>query len=244
MKKGFVLLLALLPLVLWTGSGCAESAIAVGDIVLSDGSVVQTQSLSAWDEESFPVAVVVAIDEDGSLLGLGIHRSEDTLPWATEGSPGERICFATLESWLEGSEEGQANQISFEGLLNGSDGWQIICSTDEQATDADYPAFAFVNTYAETYRLSGDVASGWYLPSIAEVCAIYRNREAINQSLRLIHSLDETASMDGLGTNWYWSSSQSSARDDYAWFVHYFNGYVSDCPKNFTNLHALAVKRF
>ena len=52
------------------------------------------------------------------------------------------------------------------------------------------------------------------------------------------------ASMDGLGTNWYWASSQSANHDDYAWFVHYFNGYAADCPKDFDNLHVLAVHAF
>ena len=245
MEKCLCFLTILLMLTFWIGCGYAESeAVSIGDVVFSDGSIIHAKNLSAWEEECFPVAIVAATYEDGSILGVGTHRSESPLPWATEGSAGETMRFSALESWLDGTEEGQAGQANFEGLPDGSDGWQIICAVDEQATNADYPAFAFVNTYAETYGLTGSTASGWYLPSIAEVCAVYQNRETINQSLHLIHALDNAASMDGLGTNWYWSSSQSSSRDDYAWFVHYFNGYVSDCPKNFTNLHAMAVKRF
>ena len=60
----------------------------------------------------------------------------------------------------------------------------------------------------------------------------------------LAYELDEEAAMNGLETNWYWSSSQAGAEDDYAWFVHYFNGYAGECPKNFTNVHALAVRVF
>lgn len=33
----------------------------------------------------------------------------------------------------------------------------------------------------------------------------------------------------------------AGSEDDYAWLVHYFNGYAGECPKNFTNVHALAV---
>lgn len=166
--------------------------------------------------------------------------------WAPEGSAGETTRFSALESWIEGAQEGWAGQaVAFSGLLNGSGSWQAVCAEDAQGMKAaDYPAFDFANTYATRFGLTGDAASGWYLPSIAEVCAIYQNREAINRSLAIIHSLDSTAAMDGLGTNWYWSSSQSKLRDDYAWFVHFFNGYVCDCPKSFTNLNALAVKRF
>lgn len=244
MKKGFVLLLALLTC--WLGSGCAEAQI--GDILFSDGTMVAAQSLSLWEADRFPIAVVAAVYEDGAILGLGTQRSDAPLPWAPEGSAGEATRFSALESWIEGAEEGWAGQgVAFSGLLNGSGSWQAVCAQDEQGVkDAarEYPAFDFVNTYAARCGLTGDAASGWYLPSIAEVCAIYENREAINRSLGVIHSLDGEAAMDGLGTNWYWSSSQSNLRDDYAWFVHFFNGYVCDCPKSFTNLHVLAVKRF
>jgi len=47
-----------------------------------------------------------------------------------------------------------------------------------------------------------------------------------------------------LGTVWYWASSQSDSDDDYAWFVHYFNGYAACCPKDFDNLHVMAVRVF
>ena len=50
--------------------------------------------------------------------------------------------------------------------------------------------------------------------------------------------------MNGLTTNWYWSSSQADSADDYAWFVHFFNGYAGECPKNFTNVHVIAIRDF
>lgn len=110
--------------------------------------------------------------------------------------------------------------------------------------EKNYPAFDFADTYASTYDLNGDYTSGWYMPSIAELRSIYQNREAVNISLQKIYELDNNAAMDGLDTNWYWSSSQSDSEDDYAWFVHFFNGYAGECPKNFTNVHALAVRTF
>lgn len=245
MKKN--LLVMLLSLLIPFSAGIAEAAPAVGDIILSDGSVVGAQDLSAWEAERAPIAVVAAVDEGGSLLGLGVHRSEETLSWAPEGSTGHAVRFSGIESWLEDAEDALASQAAFSGVANGSGSWQAICLADAAGTqDAakNYPAFHFVQTYADRFGLTGDAAGGWYLPSIAEVCTVYANREAVNASLRAIHALDPEAAMDGLGTNWYWSSSQSALRDDYAWFVHFFNGYASDCPKDFTNLHALAVKRF
>ena len=247
MKKKGLLWLVALSLVLGMGIGRAASDATLGDIVFSDGTIVHVQDLSAWTEDCFPVAVVAAIREDGSILGLGTQRSEEALPWAAEGSAGEAIHFSALESRMEGSSEGHADRAVFSGALDGRDSWRAVCAEDARgAADAArcYPAFDFVNTYAERQGLTEDMAAGWYLPSIAELCAIYQNSEAVSRSLEAIHALDGGAAMDGLGTNWYWSSSQSAIRGDCAWFVHYFNGYVCDCPKNFTNLHALAVKRF
>ena len=100
------------------------------------------------------------------------------------------------------------------------------------------PAFAFVDAYAETYGTD----SGWRMPDIEELSAIYQNREAVNTSLRGIHELDGTAAVGGLGTNWYWASTPSDTEDGYAWFVHYFNGYAACCPTDFDNLHVMAVR--
>lgn len=120
---------------------------------------------------------------------------------------------------------------------------QWAADSTEDAAEI-YPAFNFIDTYAESYNLTGDYAFGWYMPSIEELCDIYQNREAVNTSLKKIYGLDNNAAMDGLHTNWYWSSSQSDSADDYAWFVHYYNGYAGECPKDFTNVHVIAVRIF
>lgn len=107
----------------------------------------------------------------------------------------------------------------------------------------NYPPFISQITYAETYGLTDDYASGWFLPSIAELSTVYENREAINSALAKIYELDHSAAMNGLTTNWYCPHLADSA-DDYAWFVHFFNGYAGECPKNFTNVHVIAIRDF
>lgn len=216
------------------------SQFEIGDIILADGSVMKEADLTTIDSSNVPIAVIAGFQEDGTAFGVGVHRSDTPLQWAADDSAGyatnftENICI-------------QESDFDFSGDTDGSDNWTVICTQDSEDTmDAAtyYPAFYFINTYAETYKLTGNYASGWYMPSIAELCDIYQNREAVNASLRHIYSLDESAAMNGLETNWYWSSSQASSEDDYAWFVHYFNGYAGECPKNFTNVHALAVRAF
>lgn len=219
----------------------------VGDIILADGSLIKEKDLSDVDDKNLPIAVIADVKEDRLALGLGVHRSSSSLQWALNGTTGEQTKFTDIVCTLKDPDNEEADTVVFTGDTDGFNHWESICAVDAKGTKnakKNYPAFHFVNTYAETYKLTGDYASGWYMPSIAEVCAVYRNRETINRSLQKIYEKDPSAAMDGLGTNWYWSSSQSESQDDYAWFVHYFNGYVSDCPKNFTNLHVLAVRRF
>lgn len=212
----------------------------IGDIILADGSIVKEADLTIVDSSNVPIAVIGGFQEDGAAFGIGVHRSDAPLQWAADDSNGYATSFEDTISM-------QKADFVFSGDKDGSDNWDVICTQDNEDTaDAseNYPAFHFVNTYAETYDLTSAYASGWYMPSIAELCNIYQNREAINNSLKHIYELDDQAAMNGLETNWYWSSSQAGSEDDYAWFVHYFNGYAGECPKNFTNVHALAIREF
>lgn len=212
----------------------------IGDIILADGSIVKEADLTIVDSSNVPIAVIGGFQEDGAAFGIGVHKSDAPLQWAADYSNGYATSFEDTISM-------QKADFVFSGDKDGSDNWDVICTQDNEDTaDAaeNYPAFHFVNTYAETYDLTSAYASGWYMPSIAELCNIYQNREAINNSLKHIYELDDQAAMNGLETNWYWSSSQAGSEDDYAWFVHYFNGYAGECPKNFTNVHALAIREF
>lgn len=212
----------------------------IGDIILADGSIVKSSNLTTVDSSNSPIAVIAGFKDDGTAFGVGVHRSNSPLQWAADNSAGYTIKF-TDTVCIQNSDS------SFIGDGDGSNNWDTICSQDKSGTiDAanNYPAFHFINTYAETYNLSGIYTSGWYMPSIAELYVIYQNREVVNSSLQKIYELDNNASMNGLDTNWYWASSQADSEDDYAWFVHYFNGYAGECPKNFTNVHVIAIRIF
>lgn len=221
-------------------SGATTEQYSVGDIVLSDGSIVKTANLTAINSDNLPIAVIAGFKDNGAAFAVGVHRSDSPLQWAADNTNGYAAKFADTVCT-------QNNDNTFSGDIDGSDNWSRICAADSDGTidtEKNYPAFHFVNTYAETYGLTDTYGSGWYLPSIAELCTIYENREKINTALEKIYGLDHSAAMDGLTTNWYWSSSQANSEDDYAWFVHFFNGYAGECPKNFTNVHVIAVRDF
>ena len=212
----------------------------IGDIILADGSMVKESDLIMVDSRNVPIAVIAGFKDNGIIFAVGVHRSDVPLQWASDGSAGYATNFTDTVCTQE-------SDFDFMGDTDGEDNWKAICDQESEDTvDAavNYPAFHFVNTYASNYSLSGEMASGWYMPSIAELCTMYENRLEINAALEKIYELDHSAAMDGLTTNWYWSSSQANSEDDYAWFVHFFNGYAGECPKNFTNVHAIAIRDF
>lgn len=204
MKNAKILILSVMVSFSLISCGCsAESNITdstaapytAGDIVLADGSVIPAKDFTDLDSSNLPAAVIAGQTDDGTFLGVGVHRSDTPLQWEAEGTP-------------------------------------------------DSPAFHFADTYAAVYGLTGEYSSGWHMPSIAELTLIYENSSTINASLQSIYKQNNLAAMNGLGTNWYWASTPSDTDDDYAWFIHFFNGYGDCCPKNFTNLHVLAVRGF
>ena len=242
----FMFLLAVLGNISLPAGSSGASRMSIGDIVFADGTIARAADLDALDNGNRPVAVIAGIRPDGAVFGVGLHRSDTPLPWAVDNSNGYVTKFKDIISTLD-ADNGNAASVAFAGDTDGSDNWSVIRSVDKSGSAnaaKNYPAFNFVNTYAAKHHLTGEYASGWYMPSIAELCVLYNNRKVVNASLHRIYELNQRAAMEGLGTNWYWSSSQSDPRDDYVWFVHYFNGYTCDCPKNFTNLHVIAVRAF
>lgn len=223
-----------------TGNSMASVDYAVGDIILADGSVEKAVDFTAIDKANFPIAVIAGFREDGKAFGVGVHRSDSPLQWAADDSNGYTTKFENIICT-------QDDDLVFDGDMDGSDNWEAVLSQDESGAveaEKNYPAFHFVNTYADTYHITDVYTSSWYMPSVAELNKIYENRKKVNTALKKIYRLDSNAAMDGLDTNWYWSSSQAGSEDDYAWFIHYFNGYAGECPKNFTNVHVLTVRAF
>lgn len=212
----------------------------LGDIILADGSAVKEEDFGIVGKNNVPIAVIAGFEDDGTAFGIGVHISDTPLQWAADDTTGYTMRFADTVCM-------QISDSVFSGDMDGSDNWEVICAQDgagaKEAAE-NYPAFHFTNTYAESFGLTGAYASGWYLPSIAELHEIYQNRRTVDAALQKIYKLDSEAAINGLGNNWYWTSSQAETQDDYAWFVHYFNGYAGECPKNFTNVHVLAVRKF
>ena len=89
----------------------------------------------------------------------------------------------------------------------------------------NYPAFNWVNTYNTAYEAQlGSARPAWYMPSIAELCQVYKNKEAVNESLLTISGSASSYADASLGTGWHWSSSQYSPTNKYAWRADFGSG--------------------
>ncbi|WP_255817295.1 hypothetical protein [Treponema putidum] len=212
------------------------TAYTVGKIVLKDGNLVSKDDYEGINESNPPVAVIAGVNGYGRAIGIALHISESDLYWAI-GSTGSNTKFEGIICTPSGSN---ASTATFTGDLDGSDNWDYICSQDPAGTAnaaENYPAFDWVNRYNTTYStvLAGaDIK--WYMPSLAELCEVYRNRMTINESLAKIKGFNSSYAASSLGDSLFlFSSSQNSDDNRRTWQVSFRYNYVNNIFKLFVS---------
>ena len=204
------------------------TAYTVGKIVLANNTPVDKDSYTAVDENNPPVGIICGSNSYGVPRMIALHTSGSDLMWAKDDSTGYNTKF-----------EGIICTPSTTGDTDGSDNWEYIKSIDPAgAADAatNYPAFHWANQYNTQYAAQlGGTNFAWYMPSFAELCEVYKNRDAINASLATIRGLNSSYADASLGTAWYWSSSQYSYINSSAWDVYFGNGLVGGLNKGGSN---------
>lgn len=176
----------------------------IGDIVLSDGSLV-TQSEYTSSLEA--VAVVFReYDDVNDLPALAVGLVEGTdLEWAPGGTVGNTTKFTGIQGTVSSSTYTYGT-TTYSGDDDGSDNWAYIQSVDASGTanaETYYPVFNWVNNYDTNTGISTTI--DWYLPSFAELVLLKENISAVNESITIVGG---TVFATGL---WYWSSTQNSA---------------------------------
>ena len=226
--------------VTYIGTKSPTEAKAVGDIVFSDGSATAyTSGLTLTDEQKAAAVAVIfyagsASDILGAkTLGVGLKNTNDettkTFAFARDASgntaEGYNTNITAIQCTPSESGDGKAATATFTGDLDGSDNWTALCAAvNDEGTSGNYPAWEWVNAYATTANLTGEYASGWYLPTVAELCMLYRAKDTVNAALE---KADGTIIVD----NYYWSSSQSSSTNNKAWMVKFDSGKLIDTYK-------------
>ena len=178
-----------------------------GDFVLKDGTMLPKDITLTDTQKSNVAAVIVRAAADGKpALGVGIVHNQRE--WCTSSATG----YNTEITALRGDKTS--------GYMDGSDGWEKLkaaCS-DAESNPENYPAWNYSLTYATTNNLTGDLAEGWYLPTMAELYTIYQNKNAVNESL-------SKAGGSTFGTSWnYWSCRPVSG--GYAQVLNFANGEI------------------
>ncbi|MDY4526253.1 MAG: fibronectin type III domain-containing protein [Treponema sp.] len=183
----------------------------VGDFVLKDGTIL---SKDETPEIGTVAAVIVrAATDDKPALGVGIVHN--TMAWCTSDAEGYSKNITAL----------QGDKTS--GYMDGSDGWEKLkaaCS-DAKSNPENYPAWNYSLTYAKTNGLTGDLETGWYLPTVAELYTIYQKKTVVDASL-------SKAGGSTFGTSWYRSCCQDPSASYAARGLIFTNGYMRNDSKD------------
>lgn len=230
---------------------------SVGDIVFADGTATAWREGLTLTEEQKKAAVAVIFyvgtecsnDSERRVLGVGLAQNQSGLAWCTSGANAYSKNITTIQCPAIGS----AGALTFTGDKNGSDNLSQIgtflasnSSTDDTATETNYPAFYFAKNYAnqkigsesESRIAAGsDYASDWYLPTIAELFQIWKSKETVDAASKLCGGSQ-------FGTSVYWSSSQYASTDDNAYGLNFCNGDWDANDKTTTFVYVCAVRAF
>lgn len=153
------------------------SRCVVGDFILKDGTIL---SKDKTPTSGTVAAVIVRAAADGKpALGVGIVHTE--MAWCTESAAGYDTDITALHGDITS------------GYIDGSNSWDLLVEACEDLKNAtaetietvaqNYPAFNYCRKYGTTNGLTGDLAKGWYLPTLAELYTIYQNEETVCASI-------------------------------------------------------------
>ena len=209
----------------------------VGKIVLANKALVDKAGYTI-DASNPPVGIICGSNSYKALQMIALHTSGSGLSWAESDSTGYNTKFEGIICTPSQTGSGAAQTATFTGDTDGSDNWEYIKAVDPAGSaDAatNYPAFNWVNTYNKTYETQlNHKTFNWYMPSLAELCEVYKNKDKINASLKTIHDASGGSAYadESLGTNFYWSSSQRSNYYYDAWDVRFGVGNVGNYFKS------------
>ncbi len=206
-----------------------------GKIILQDGTLLEPKEFNydTYDIDNPPVAVV-AFERDGKLYGIGL-QTEAKLEWAVKKTTGENMRFSKTVCRPKVHKvmlEPEAN--TYTGDIDGSDNWAEICAADPEGSKyvSNYPIFNFAETYGKVHSYSGELETGWYIPSIAELSNVIRNVFEINRGFKAIYKIDKKLGIDGISLGCcYWSSSQDAQDAEDAWIIVARSGFLNNATK-------------
>ena len=207
----------------------------VGDVVLRDGMAVAKADISKMSaaQKNDAIAVIFHVGTDVSNVYASISKAPATLQ---ERTLGVGLARATKLNWCSSTAAAKDIKITsvacqpsgdpgnYTFPYSGRDGSKNLEKIKEAANDSDdsddaqeYPAFYFAKNYASQTgsHVSGtNYASGWYLPSVAELFQIWKEKEAVDAALSAC-GVETFAGAAASGPRWHLSSTQNNSGSSY-----------------------------
>ena len=207
------------------------SAYSVGDVLLESGSIIKPDLFFAMQNiYSKDVVGLLYFNEYDAPAGfLGLYNSvEDTnggsYVWSASETTGYNIKVADIICIPSKTGSGAARTAKFTCDTDGSNNWNSIRSIDSYTnTSSKYPAFNYADNYGTTFHIINKYAHGWYIPSLPELCYIYKNLGKLNSMLGELKASRLSAD--------YWSSSQNADFDNEAWVLDMSTGSIKNKSK-------------
>ena len=210
---------------------------AVGDIVFTDGSAMTYTEFSALDtatQNAKKTDAIAVIFDASNKLGVGLVQGT-SLKWSDSLMTGNITGLQCTPS-EKGSGKAGDTSVSFTGATDGSTNLTTARTAfSMNPISNDCPAWNWIENYATAAGLTGTYASGWYMPSIKELCDLYKVKNTVNSSIGKAGGTQMS--------NDYWSSSQSASSVSCAWSVEFESGNLNDYHKTNT-MSVRAVRKF
>lgn len=248
--------------VTYIGTKAPTEAKAVGDIVFNDGSAMAYTDFAALSDEeknAKKASAIALIFYKGTglnsgddtttsrTLGVGLKHSEERWCWGPEKAVHKNI--TTIQCPASKSAGG----LTFTGDRNGSDNFEqigaFLKASEEGVDDTSevgkyrYSVFYFTKNYSSTAtNLGTSYASGWYLPSSAELFQIYACRADTTNGFN-IDATSETLGGDKFDSKNYWSSSQDDVTNMGVYGLCFETGSFVNWGKTNT-LYACCIRAF
>ncbi len=222
-----------------------------GDIVLSDGKFITVTNYETYSEQLTQTAIAVIFDTSSSgKKGVGLKQGTG-LQWAFGDTIGCTTNISTLAATKTGSFYVSGATFSGDGAEDGSGSLDkfrtaVGATAGTALSSTDYPAWAFVEGYATTAGLTGTYASGWYMPSIGELCKLYRKITDVNNALSKITGAAPiiTSGDENNYASYYWSSSQEDDAREGVWVLIFGAGQVTGSNKACIDYSVRVIRAF
>ena len=234
------------------GTKAPTEAKSVGDIVFSDGSATPYSNGLTLTNEQKSAAIAYIFykgtecsnDSSTRTMGVGLKCSATTMKWCRYNTASNCANgLATNITTIQCTPSGSAGSYTFtdtddkDGSDNLSQIAAFLAGSNDTGTAGNYPAFEYAKNYGTTNGCTGAYSTGWYLPSIAELFQIWKEKANIDAAVALC-GLTDTFS----GT-YFWSSSQLASLVSMAYKLDFSNGTCYGDYKH-TITHVCAVRAF